>query len=215
MKREASEPVKRVAPNEPTLRARARPGMGRGRKDEVQSTKDEKGRSCGIEEVVRGQFSVVSRVFSGDPQGSAGELRSTDFGLGIQQSGPGAPATGHDVRIMNHGSRKTSVAEQSHLVASSRPYMGKADRCLFRCRGWCRAQTGRNRFRGGASTHASRSTGKQAFDGRELRSRESLSEVRYWSCCLAATRRGARLETNTQGTQRCPNQWISMRSEIP
>ena len=144
--------AKRVAPNEPKRHVNGRPRMGRGRKDEVQSTKDEKGRSCGIEEVVSGQFSVVSRVFSGDPQASAGELRSTDFGLGIQQSEPGAPATGRDVRITNHGSRKTSVAEQSHLVASSRPYMGKADRCLFRCRGWCRAQRGRNRCRGGAST---------------------------------------------------------------
>ena len=94
--------AKRVAPNEPKLCANGRPGMGRGRKDEVQSTKDEKGRSCGIEEVVSGQFSVVSRVFSGDPQGSAGELRSTDFGLGIQQSEPGAPATGRDVRITDH-----------------------------------------------------------------------------------------------------------------
>ncbi len=30
-------------------------GNGKGRKDEVQSTKDEKGRSCGIEGVVSGQ----------------------------------------------------------------------------------------------------------------------------------------------------------------
>ncbi len=37
---------KRVAPNEPKLRASSRPGMGRGRKDEVQWTKDEKGRNC-------------------------------------------------------------------------------------------------------------------------------------------------------------------------
>ncbi len=73
--------AKRVAPNEPTAGAKGRPGIGRGRKDEVQSTKDEKGRSCGIEEVVSGQSSVVSRVFSGDPQGSAGELRNADFGL--------------------------------------------------------------------------------------------------------------------------------------
>ncbi len=73
--------AKRVAPNEPKLCAHGRPGMGRGRKDEVQSTKDEKGRSCGIEEVVSGQFSVVSRLFSGDPQGSTFELRNADFGL--------------------------------------------------------------------------------------------------------------------------------------
>ncbi len=74
--------AKRVAPNEPTHRASRRPGMGRGRKDEVQSTKDEKGRSCGIEEVVSGQSSVVSRVFSGDLQGSAGEVRISDCGKG-------------------------------------------------------------------------------------------------------------------------------------
>ena len=142
-------------------------------------------------------------------------VRISDWGFNNQSRERQRPVATYELRTTDHGSRKTSVAEQSHLVASSRPYMGKADRCLFRRRGWCRAQTGRNRFRGGASTHASRSTGKQAFDGRELRSRESLSEVRYWSCCLAATRRGARLEINTQGTQRCPNQWISMRFEIP
>ncbi len=40
-----------------------------------------KGRNCGIEEVVSGQFSVVSRLFSGDPQGSAFQVRNADFGL--------------------------------------------------------------------------------------------------------------------------------------
>ena len=177
--------AKRVAPNEPTVRARGRPGMGRGRKDERRPTREQgKGKRecgmrnshCGIEEVVSGQFSVVSRVFSGDPQGSTFQLRTVDFGLGIQRSEPGAPATGHDLRITNHGSRKTSVAEQGHLVASPRPYMGKADRCLFRRRGWCRAQTGRNSSRGGASTHASRSTSKRAFDGRQLCPGELLSK---------------------------------------
>ena len=46
--------------------ANARPGMGRGRKDEVQSTKYEgrKGNECGIEGVVSGPSSVDSRVFS-------------------------------------------------------------------------------------------------------------------------------------------------------
>ncbi len=75
--------AKRVAPNEPTDCPNARPGMGRGRKDEVQSTKDEKGRSaeCGIEDVVSGQSSVVSRVFSGDPQGSAFQLRNSECGI--------------------------------------------------------------------------------------------------------------------------------------
>ena len=37
---------------------------------------------CGIEEVVSGQSSVVSRVFSGDPKGSAGEFRTPDCGMG-------------------------------------------------------------------------------------------------------------------------------------
>ncbi len=60
--------------------------MGKGRKDEVQSTKDEKGTELRVAEwrklsVVSGQSSVVSRVFSGDPKGSAGELRNVDFGL--------------------------------------------------------------------------------------------------------------------------------------
>ena len=112
--------AKRVAPNEPTLRANGRPGMGRGRKDEVQSTKDEKGRSCGIEEVVSGQssvvsgqFSVVSRLFSGDPQGSTFQLRNGE-------------------RITNHESRKHSVAEQSHFAASSTWPERKAGRCLNR-----------------------------------------------------------------------------------
>ena len=43
--------AKRVAPNEPTGCASPRPGMGKGRKDEVQSTKYEKGWSaeCGME----------------------------------------------------------------------------------------------------------------------------------------------------------------------
>ncbi len=36
---------------------------------------------CGLGEVVSGQSSVVSRVFSGDPQGSAFQLRNADFGL--------------------------------------------------------------------------------------------------------------------------------------
>ncbi len=71
--------AKRVAPNEPKLRAKGRPGMGRGRKDEVQSTKDEN--ECEIEEVVSGQFSVVSRLFSGDPQGSTFQLRNADCGM--------------------------------------------------------------------------------------------------------------------------------------
>ncbi len=81
--------------------------MGKRRKDEVQSTKDEKRRSCGIEEVVRGHSSVVSRVFGGDPKGSAGELRNADCELRIGQSEPGAPATGHGLRITNHGPRTT------------------------------------------------------------------------------------------------------------
>ena len=40
-------------------------------------------RKCGTREVVSGQFSVVSSVFSGDPQGSALQLRIADFGLRI------------------------------------------------------------------------------------------------------------------------------------
>ena len=54
-------------------------GNGKGTKG--RSTKDEKGRSCGMEGVVSGQSSVGSRVFSGDPQGSAFRLRIADFGL--------------------------------------------------------------------------------------------------------------------------------------
>ena len=51
--------------------------------------------------------SAVQQWFSGDPKGSARELRNSDFGLGIQQSEPGAPATGHDLRITNHEPRIT------------------------------------------------------------------------------------------------------------
>ncbi len=69
---------------------------------------------CGIEEVVSGQSSVVSSVFSGDPQGSAGNC-----GLQISDCGMGSGS-----RITSHESRESSVAEQSHLSASPRPAGG-------------------------------------------------------------------------------------------
>ncbi len=88
----AKKTAKRLAPNEAKLRANARPGMGRGRKDEVQSTKDEKGRSCGIEGVVSGQLSVEAirkgargnRGMGNREKGTGKrekEMRISDFGL--------------------------------------------------------------------------------------------------------------------------------------
>ncbi len=40
---------------------------------------------CGLEEVVSGQFSVISRVFSGDPLGSALQLQISDCGVDSQR----------------------------------------------------------------------------------------------------------------------------------
>ncbi len=57
----------------------------------VQGFEEMRISDCGIEEVVSGQFSVVSRVFSGDRNGSSGELR-----------------IGGESRITNHGSPTTS-----------------------------------------------------------------------------------------------------------
>ena len=76
--------------------------MGRGRKDEVQSTKDEKEWSaeCGIEGVVSGQSSFISRVLSGDPQGSTFQLRNADFRMRNRER-----ITNHESRITNHDSR--------------------------------------------------------------------------------------------------------------
>ena len=127
--------AKRVAPNEPMLLASRRPGKGRGRKDEVQSTKDEKGRSCGTEEVVSGQSSVVSRVFSGDPQGSAGELRNVDFGMRNREQGKVEKSKIKTSKVQigrRCEPRKSSVAEQSHFAASSTRPARKAGRCLDR-----------------------------------------------------------------------------------
>ncbi len=123
--------AKRVAPNEPTHRARGRPGMGRGRKDEVQSTKDEKERSCGIEEVVSGHFSVVSRLFSGDPQGSTFELRNADFGLRIQRSEPGAQATGYGSRTTNHEPRTSQ-----NLSGRTKPFRRKTNATKAKRHDW-------------------------------------------------------------------------------
>ena len=58
--------------------------------------------NCGIEEVVSGQYSVVSRVFSGDPQGSTFELGNVDFGLRN-----GERITGHGSRITRKLSGRT------------------------------------------------------------------------------------------------------------
>ena len=48
-----------------------------------------------IEEVASGQFMVVSRLFSGDPQGSASQLQISDCGMNTQrrdrQGAVGAP----------------------------------------------------------------------------------------------------------------------------
>ena len=61
--------------------------------------------------------SAVQQWFSGDPKGSARELRNSDFGLGIQQSEPGAPATGHDSRATSHEPHKSVLAKRTQLVA--------------------------------------------------------------------------------------------------
>ena len=40
---------------------------------------------------------IPLHAFSGDPQGSAGEMWIAEFGLRIEESEPGAPATGHSI----------------------------------------------------------------------------------------------------------------------
>ncbi len=55
----------------------------------VQGVEEMRIADCRIEEIVSDKFSVVSRVFSGDRNGSAGELRNGE-------------------RITDHGARTTS-----------------------------------------------------------------------------------------------------------
>ncbi len=153
---------KRVAPNEPTARANGRPGMGKVEKSKRQKSKvrkkgnrEEKMRNaeCGIEEVVSSQSSVVSRVFSGDPKGSAGELRNADFGLrngeqgNIQKSKIQSPNR-EMVRITDHESRKSAMAKRTQRVANARPQRGYDACCRARrraCARTCRAVPARHK----------------------------------------------------------------------
>ena len=82
---------KRVAPNEPTLRAKGRPGMGRGRKDEVQRTKDERGWSADQEKEQR--FDRLPSVRARRVEDTAGELRDTHYE---------APAANHQPPLNSH-----------------------------------------------------------------------------------------------------------------
>ncbi len=82
---------KRVAPNEPTLRAKGRPGMGRGRKDEVQRTKDERGWSADQEKEQR--FDRLTSVRARRVEDTAGELRDTHYE---------APAANHQPPFNSH-----------------------------------------------------------------------------------------------------------------
>ncbi len=115
--------TKRVAPNEAKLRANARP-EGNYETEERSAVSD--------------QRSVVSGVFSGDPQGSAGELRNADFGLRIGNQEKERQFHRLDAcesRTTNHESRKCSVAEQSHFVATSCRLWGKIRRRVAKLRG--------------------------------------------------------------------------------
>ncbi len=60
---------------------------------------------CGIEEVVSGQSSVVSRVFGGYPQGSVGEMWISDCGMRngeqiTRRSVPNRPADGEIAEML-------------------------------------------------------------------------------------------------------------------
>ena len=59
--------------------------------------------------MVSGQWSVISRVFSGDPQGSAFQLRNAEFGLRNRE------------RITNHESRTTGYESPVPPPADLRP----------------------------------------------------------------------------------------------
>ena len=102
--------AKRVAPNEPKVRARERPGMGKGRK-KGRSTKDEKGTPEG----------AGRQWFSSDPQGSVGELRIVDFGLRN-----GERITNHELRTTQKLSGQTKPTHPK-LNAAREKGRGNAD----------------------------------------------------------------------------------------
>ena len=76
---------------------------------------------CGIEEVVSSQSSVVSRVFSGDPQGSTFQLRNADFGVrNGERLDPAAHAPTRESRVTNHESRATTHESRTAQKLSGR-----------------------------------------------------------------------------------------------
>ncbi len=99
--------------------------MGRGRKDEVQCTKDEKGRRCGMRN--RGSSQLFVACLAATRRGARGNcgMRISGCGLRNQSRERQRPVT-------NHEPRKSSAAKRSQISASSMQPERKAGGCLNR-----------------------------------------------------------------------------------